>query len=220
MMKEELFSQLRQAIMEFDEVAARSFAEQSIAEGIDPVETLEVLTDAMRQVGDQFEAGDIFLPELVAASETMTKASSVLEQEIQRTHKVKRTLGVVVIGTVFGDIHDIGKNMVATLFRAAGFSVVDCGANVPAATFIETAIDRHADILALSALLTTTAKEQRQVIKSLEERGLRDTMKVIVGGGGITRWFAESIGADGYSPTASGAVRLGKSLLGIQEGGA
>jgi methylmalonyl-CoA mutase cobalamin-binding domain/chain len=124
-------------------------------------------------------------------------------------------LGVVVIGTVFGDIHDIGKNMVATLLRAAGFVVHDLGINITAAAFVDAVAKHNAQVLALSALLTTTAPEQKKVIELLREAGLREQVKVIVGGGGITAAFADSIGADGYDATAPGAVKLARRLLGV-----
>jgi methylmalonyl-CoA mutase cobalamin-binding domain/chain len=139
----------------------------------------------------------------------------VLEVEISRRGLQQQGLGVVVIGTVFGDIHDIGKNMVATLMRAAGFIVHDLGINITATAFVYAVAQRDAQVLALSALLTTTAPEQKKVIELLTEAGLRDRVKVIVGGGGITAGFAESIGADGYDATAPGAVNLARRLLGV-----
>jgi corrinoid protein of di/trimethylamine methyltransferase len=217
-MKQEIFEQLKQSVQEFDTEAAEKAARQSIEESIDPLETLDVLTQAIREIGDQFESGDVFLPELIAAAEAMSAATGPLEEEIQRLGKKKESLGTVVIGTVYGDIHDIGKNMVATLFKASGFEVHDCGSNVEASTFINTVEKQNADILALSALLTTTAPEQRKIINSLTEQGKRESIKVMVGGGGITKQFADEIGADGYDATASGAVALGKRLLGISEG--
>ena len=205
-------------MQEFDSNASKDMAQKAIDEQIDPLETLDVLTSAIREIGDQFEAGEVFLPELIAAAEAMSSATAPLEEEIQRLGKTKESLGKVVIGTVYGDIHDIGKNMVATLFKASGFDVIDCGSNVESGTFLEEIQKQNADILAMSALLTTTAPEQRKVIHSLSEAGLREKVKVIVGGGGITKQFADEIGADGYDATASGAVRLGKQLMGRSEG--
>jgi corrinoid protein of di/trimethylamine methyltransferase len=216
-MKETLFDNLMRAILEYDAEAAESLANESIAAGIDPIETLDILTKAIQIVGEQFGSGKLYLPELIAAAEAMSKATAQLEAEIQRQGRKKDSICTVVIGTVRGDIHDIGKNMVATLFKASGFDVVDCGINVTADTFIQAIQKHNADMLALSALLSTTAPEQRKVINTLIEKGLRDKVKVMVGGGGITKKFAEDIGADGYDATASGAVVLGKRLMGISE---
>ena len=144
----------------------------------------------------------------------MKSAMPIIEREIERTGKERRTLGVIVIGTVYGDVHDIGKTMVSTLLTADGFDVHDLGVNITADQFVEE-IKRHkADVLALSALLTTTAPEQRKVIELLRQEGLRDKIKIMVGGGAITEAFAENIGADGYDPTAPGAARLARCLLG------
>jgi corrinoid protein of di/trimethylamine methyltransferase len=217
-MNEELFKNLKIAIQEYDADTAETLARQALEEGIDPIATLDVLTAAIREIGDKFASGELFLPELIAAAEAMSRATGPLEEEIQRQGKKKESLGTVLIGTVFGDIHDIGKNMVATMFKASGFQVIDSGVNVKADTFIEAVRERGPDILALSALLTTTAREQKKIIQSLQEKGIRESVKVIVGGGGITRQFADSIGADGYDATASGAIALGKKVLGLKEG--
>jgi trimethylamine corrinoid protein len=215
-MKDELLKKLRNAILEYDADEAGKLAARSIEEEIDPIETLEVLTVTIKEVGDQFGRGDLFLPELIAAAEAMSRATEPLEVEIRNQGKKKKSQGTVVIGTVYGDIHDIGKNMVATLLKAAGFNVVDCGVNVQVDKFLDFIVREEADILALSALLTTTAPEQKKIIKSLSEKGMRDKVKVIVGGGGITKQFADSIGADGYDATATGAAALAKSLLSLE----
>jgi len=144
----------------------------------------------------------------------MLAATPALEQEIDRRGVEKQNLGTVVIGTVKGDIHNIGKSMVATLLTAEGFDVRDLGVDVPAATFVQAVRGHGAEVLALSALMTTTAPQLRKVIELLKAEGLRESTKVMVGGGGITGAFAESIEADGYDPTAPGAVRLAVSFVG------
>ncbi len=204
---------LSQAVFDYDPEAAANWARQAVAEKLDPLVALAALTDAIRQVGDGFACGELWLPDLIAAAEAMTAGTTILEAEIAQGSAQQTGLGVVVIGTVFGDIHDIGKNMVVILLRAAGFSVHDLGINIRAEAFVDATIHHNARLLALSALLTTTAPEQKKVIDLLREAGIRERVKVIVGGGGITRAFAEAIGADGYEPTAPGAVKLAKQLL-------
>ncbi len=210
----EVMEKLKQAVIEYDSEAAASWARKAVAEKIEPVKTLEVLTEAIRQVGDRFGRGELWLPDLVGAADAMQAAMPVVEEELNRVGAKRDSLGIVVVGTVFGDIHDIGKAMVCTLLTAGGFETHDLGVNVRAEEFLE-AVDRFkADIIAMSALLTMTAPEQRKVIEALKERGIRNRVKVMVGGGAITADFAESIGADGYDPTAPGAVTLARKLLG------
>jgi methanogenic corrinoid protein MtbC1 len=205
---------LKKAVLEYDREAAATWARKAVADGIDPSQALESLSEAIRQVGDGFGKGELWLPDLVGAADAMKGATPILEEEIARTGKVRERLGVIVLGTVFGDIHDIGKTMVATMLAAEGFAVHDLGVNVTAVQFVEGVKKYHADILAMSALLTTTAPEQRKVIEACRKEGLRDQVKIMVGGGALTEAFAASIGADGYDPTAAGAAKLARRLLG------
>ena len=214
-MSQELLQKLKNAILEYDPVAAETLARKAVEEGIDPLAALDALTEAVRSVGDGFGRGELWLPELVGASEAMLAAVPILEERIKSGGTRRASLGTVVIGTVFGDVHNIGKTMVATLLTAEGFQVQDLGVNVSVEGFLQAVRQHKPDILAMSALMTTTAPEQVKVIEMLKKEGLRDRVKVIVGGGGITQQFADSIGADGYDPTAPGAVRLAKNLLGI-----
>jgi methanogenic corrinoid protein MtbC1 len=151
---------------------------------------------------------------LVSAADAMQAALPIIEERLQETGGQRSSVGKVVAGTVAGDIHNIGKAMLCTLLTADGFEVVDLGIDVPTARFIKAVQEHQPNILALSALLTITAMEQRNVIEALKEAGIRDTVKVIVGGGAISDEFADSIGADGYDPTAPGGVRLCRELLG------
>jgi len=214
-MSSEILNRLQKAILDYDEAEAASCARKIVEEQIDPVEALNAMTTAIRQVGDGFGKGELFLPDLIGAADAMSAATPILEEEIGRSGATRESLGTVVIGTVYGDIHTIGKTMVATLLMAEGFHVEDLGINVTAEGFIEGIKKHNADILAMSALLTTTAPEQRKVIDSLKKEGLMDKVKVIVGGGAITQEFADSIGADGYDPTAPGSVKLARKLIGI-----
>jgi corrinoid protein of di/trimethylamine methyltransferase len=208
-----ILDNLKKAVVEYDSEAAAVFARKVIKKQIDPIEALDALTAGIRAVGDAFGKGEIFLPELVAAADAMQSAVPLIEGELRRRGVKRESLGTVVIGTVYGDIHNIGKSMVSTLMTAEGFTVHDLGINVTAGEFVKGVNDYNADILAMSALLTTTAPEQAKVINALNQSGLRHKVKIMVGGAAITADFASSIGADGYDPTAPGAVRLAKRLL-------
>ena len=212
-MSDEIIENLKKAILEYDKERAGSWAKKAIQEKIGPNIALKAMTEAIRQVGDSFRKGDLFLPELVGAAEAMSAATPIIEEEIEKTGAKRETLGTVAIGTVYGDIHTIGKTMVAALLRADGFVVHDLGINVPAETFVEAVNKYQLEILAMSALMTTTAPEQRKVINALKGEGIRDKVKIMVGGGAITQEFADSIGADGYDPTAPGAAKLARMLI-------
>jgi len=212
-MSNEILENLKKAVVEYDTQGAASWAIKAVEEGVDPIKALDAVTEAIRLVGDAFGRGNLWLPDLVGASEAALAATPILEEAIERRGAKRESLGTVVIGTVYGDIHSIGKAMVATLLRAEGFQVHDLGVNIQAEEFIEAIKKYDADILAMSALMTTTAPEQMKVIETLKKEGLREKVKVMVGGGGVTKEFADSIGADGYDPTAPGAVKLAKSLL-------
>ncbi len=213
-MEVEILENLKKAVVEYDSEAAANWATKAVEEKVDPIKAVDALTVAIRQVGDGFGRGELWLPDLVGAADAMQAAMPIVEEEIKRTGAKREALGTVVAGTVFGDIHSIGKTMVCTLLIAEGFEVHDLGINIKAEQFIEAIKKYDADILAMSALMTTTAPEQIKVIDILKEEGLRDKVKAMVGGGAITSAFAESIGADGYDPTAPGAVELAKRLVG------
>jgi len=215
-MSNQILDNLKLSVLQYDVEAAQKWATEAVEQGTDPLEALAALTEAIREVGEQFGRGDLWLPDLVGASNAMLAATPALEDEIDQQGVEKQHLGTVVIGTVKGDIHNIGKSMVATLLTAEGFDVHDVGVDVTPETFVEAIREQDAQILALSALMTTTAPQQRKVIEILKEEGLRGTVKVMVGGGGITEAFAREIGADGYDPTAPGAVRLARSFIGSQ----
>ena len=206
---------LKKLVFDFDIDNAEAVAKEAIESGIDPVDAANALTEAIQVVGDQFGAGDLFLPDLVCASEVLKKAFPPINSAIEAKGAKQKSLGKVIIGTVFGDIHNIGKNMVATLLYAAGFEVIDLGINVKSEEFLKAIKENKPEVLAMSALLTTTAMEQRNVIEGLKKEGVRDDIKVIVGGSPVNQEFADSIGADGYGATAPEGVRLVKRLLGI-----
>jgi corrinoid protein of di/trimethylamine methyltransferase len=204
---------LAKSVKEYEATGAAEWATKAVEGGIEPLQALEALTVAIREVGDAFGAGECFLPELVGAAEAMQNAMPILEAEIKERGEKRESAGVVVAGTVFGDIHNIGKTILCTLLTADGFEVIDLGIDVSLDRFVTSVKDHQPDVLAMSALLTITAQEQKNVIEALKGEGLRDGVKIIVGGGAISDHFAESIGADGYDPTAPGGVRLARQLL-------
>jgi len=213
-MDAEIIEGLKKAIKEYDTEKAANLAKRAVEEKLDPLKVLNAMTVAIREVGNAFGRGELWLPDLVGAADALQAAMPIIEEEIKRTGAKRESLGTVVAGTVFGDIHSIGKTMVCTLLTAEGFKVHDLGVNIKAEQFVE-AIDKYnADILAMSALMTMTAPEQKKVIERLKKEGLRDKVKIMVGGGAITEDFAREIGADGYDPTAPGAVKLARKLIG------
>ena len=214
-MTAEVLRDLERAILEYDVESAANVTSKAVEEGIDVDNVLETVTNAIRQVGDGFEREELWLPELVAASDVMLKVIRILEETTTKALKSRKGLGNVVLGTVYGDIHTTGKDMVGALLIAAGFVVWDIGVNITSEQFLDALKKYDADVLAMSALMTTTMTTMPDVIDSLKQAGLRDKVKVMVGGGAITEEYAERIGADGFDPTAPGAVKLAKKLVGI-----
>ena len=212
-MRYEILEDLKKAVIQYDREGATSLTRKVISEKIDPIEALNAITDALKQVGDGFGRGELWLPDLVGAAQATVSAVPILEEEIRRKGMERESLGTVVIGTVKGDIHDIGKNMVAALLIAEGFTVRDIGIDVSAQAFVEAVRNYEADILAMSSLMTTTAPEQRKVISTLKEEGMRGKLKIMIGGGAISQEWADAIGADGYDPTAPGAAKLARTLV-------
>jgi trimethylamine corrinoid protein len=215
-MSEELFKTMAQSVIEGDADRAGELARQALAQGIAPLDAInQGFVLGVNEVGKQYGCGDMFLPDLVMAGEAMKAAVAVLEPEMQRTGAQRKMLGKVVLGTVKGDIHEIGKTLVGTMLTANGFQVFDLGTDVPTPKFIEKAREVNADIVGLSALLTTTMTAQRDVIEALKEGGLKSKVKVMVGGAPVTRGWATEIGAEGYSEDAIGAVAVAKQLMGL-----
>ena len=215
-MQAEVLESLKSAVTDYDTEGAAKWARKAVEQGVDPIEALDALTEAMRQVGDGYERGELFLPDLVGAAEATQVAMPVLQEEIENTGVERKPLATVVIGTVFGDIHNIGKSMICGLLRAEGFEVHDLGIDVNSDVFMEAIREHDPDILAMSALTTMTAPQQGVVIDTLKEEGIRDRVKVMVGGGAITPEFAETIGADGYAASGPKAVALARKLVGAE----
>lgn len=215
-MSERILEGLREAVHYFDEEEARRLSEEAVGMGLDPVEVLEEgLAKALREVGDRFGSGEAFITELIAAAQTMEAGAEVLNREIARRGVTRVSVGRFLIGTVEGDIHSIGKNIVKTMLIAAGFEVMDLGADVRTELFVEKVREFNPDILGLSALMTTTMTKQREVIKALEEAGLRENMKVIVGGAPVTEAWVKEIGADACGLDAGSAVQNSLRLIGV-----
>jgi corrinoid protein of di/trimethylamine methyltransferase len=215
-MGKELFTDMAQSVIDGEVEDAERLARQAIEQGVDPLDAInQGFVIGVNHVGAEYAAGEMFLPDLVLAGEAMKAAVAVLEPEMQRRGTKRQMLGTVVIGTVEGDIHDIGKTLVATMLSSSGFQVYDMGVDVPIQTFLDKARETSADVVGLSALLTTTMVKQKGVIEALEEAGLRPQIKVMVGGAPVTRTWAEEIGADGFSEDAIGAVAVAKELVGV-----
>lgn len=220
---EAILEELKKAIINGDVEASKKFAEEILKVGLDPVLVISTeLCPTMRIVGEKFESGEFFLPQLILAGEAMKSATRILTSKIsQKTRdeleRIKK--GTVVIGTVSGDIHDIGKNMVIAMLETNDFVVHDLGVDVDSMKFLEKAREVNADIICLSALLTSTRPAQKEVIELLTAMGSRDKYIVMVGGGATSREWAESIGADGWAETAVEAVRVAEQLINLKKGG-
>lgn len=204
---------LKANILEYEKDKALQATQAAIAEGQDPMHLLNAVTEALNIVGEGFNSGELFLPELIYASDCAQAAIKVLEDKITVDGKTAEHKGIIVLATVKGDLHDIGKSIVAALLIANGYKVVDLGTDVPTDILAEGVRDNQADVLGLSALLTTTAAEMGHVIKKLESEDLRSGVKVMIGGGATNANYAKHIGADAYGETAVDAVSIVKNLL-------
>jgi len=212
---EKLFKDMAQSIIDGDSDLSVELAQKSIAMNIPPLDAItKGFVIGVNYIGDQFGAGEAFLPELVMAGEAMKAAVATLEPELLKLGEARETMGKVILATVEGDIHEIGKTLVGTMLSASGFEVTDLGVDQPADKIIGKALEIDAQIIGLSALLTTTMVRQREIIEELDKENLRPRIKVMVGGAPITRDWATKIKADGTSEDAVGAVALAKQLVG------
>jgi len=207
MTKQEIFN----AVLAFDEATVTAKTQEQIDAGTD-IQTIlnDGLIGAMDEVGERFSAGELFVPEMLMAAQAMKAGLKLLKPHLGEGGGQSK--GTVVIGTVKGDLHDIGKNLVAMMMEGAGFDVLDLGVDVDSETFVRKAAEKNADVIALSALLTTTMPAMELTVKAVKEAGM--TVKTIIGGAPVTQAFADRIGADGYSPDAPGAVKLVKAIAG------
>ena len=208
------FSAMQQSVFDGAPETASALANQALEQGIAPLDAIDQgFVPGMAEVGQQYAQHKMFLPDMLAAAEAMKAAMAVLEPELKRQGSERPNAGTVVLGTTKGDIHEIGKTLVGTLLTAHGFKVHDLGVDVASEQFAAKAQEFAADVVGVSALLTTTMRGQKSVIEALERAGLRSHVKVIVGGAPVTRAWAEEIGADGYAKDAISAVALVQSLV-------
>jgi corrinoid protein of di/trimethylamine methyltransferase len=213
MSKEHYYEKLRQAVLNYDAEGAKKTAEEALKAGVDPVQAIEKgLTVGIREVGEKFHRLEIFLPHLIMAADAMMAAVKVLEAAFPKDRVA--TKAKFVIGCAKGEEHDIGKNIVAAMLKAAGFDVYDIGRNVDVSVFINKAKEVNADIIGMSALMTSTMPEQADLVKELKHMGLKDKFKVMIGGGQVTPEWVKETGADGYGKDASEAVEVAKKLIG------
>lgn len=208
---------MRQSIIDGAPETARELAQNTLRDGIALLDAINLgFVPGMSYVGEQFGLRAMFLPDMMAAAEAMKAAMSILEPALKKEGQERPVAGTVVLGTTKGDIHEIGKTLVGTLLTAQGFRVHDLGVDVPSGQFVAAAGDLVADIVGVSALLTTTMRGQKAVVEAVERAGLRPRVKVIIGGAPVTRRWAEEIGADGYAKDAVSAVALANGLVTCQ----
>jgi 5-methyltetrahydrofolate--homocysteine methyltransferase len=204
--------QLYDSVVSGDAKATQAITQQALADGVDPLKLVnEYMVPAMDEVGRRFEANEYFVPELLISARAMKAALELIRPLL--TARGDQPLGRVAIGTVKGDLHDIGKNLVGSLLEGGGFEVIDLGVNVTPEKFIATVNEKNANIVAMSALLTTTMPAMKTTIDALKQAGIREKVKVLIGGAPITQKYAEEIGADGFSDNAVGAVALAKKAI-------
>ena len=208
----DILVKISKAVIESDVGSIVGLTEQALGEGLSPQEILDNgLVSGMNHVGVEFKEGNMFIPEVLLSAKVMHASLDILEPMFAETGT--RMVGRVVIGTAQGDLHDIGKNLVGMMMRGAGFKVFDLGTDVAADVFVEAVREKRPDIVGISALLTTTMAGMHDTIEALQEAGLRDQVKVMVGGAPVTRDFAQKIGADGYAPDAPTAVDMAKEFV-------
>ncbi|HOT24350.1 MAG TPA: corrinoid protein [Thermoleophilia bacterium] len=216
-----IFEELKQSVIDQDEEKVLATVDKALAAGVDARKVIDDgLLPGLDVIGEQFECEEIFLPELMQAALAFQSAMAVLEPKIRESGGEGPKKGRIVLGTVKGDLHSIGKNILRLLFETSGYEVWDLGIDVDLFKFIDKAKEVDADIIAMSALLTTTLIGQKDVIDALGEQGLRDKYRVMVGGGATTEEWAQKIGADGWAPSAYEAVTLAARLVGAQAGSA
>lgn len=213
-MPDDVLQEITESLVACEPDATVALTERAVASGIEPLAIIERgLVPGMERVGAKFQAGEYFLPQMVIAANSMQEAMGLLEPALRARHEVAARAGTMVIGTVEGDIHKIGKSLVATMMAANGFQVHDLGVDVSPKAFVDKIRKTGADLVGLSALLTTTMAAQRKTIESLEEAGIRDQVRVMVGGAPVTEAWADAVGADGYAEDAVGAVALAQRLI-------
>jgi corrinoid protein of di/trimethylamine methyltransferase len=215
MANEAFFKEAIDSLVNHDKDKAEDVAKRAIAAGVSPQDIMQKgFVVGIRQVGDQFDEGEVYLPELMLAAAAMEAAMEICNEALPEGES--ETRGVIVMGTVEGDIHDIGKAIVCAYLRANGYEVHDLGRDVPVDAFVDKAEEVNADVIGASALLTATMRKQSEIVAELKDRGMRDKVKFVVGGAPCTQEYADSIGADAYASDASDGVKKIEKLLGIK----
>jgi 5-methyltetrahydrofolate--homocysteine methyltransferase len=208
------FKKLSEAVIDGNAKTTKALTEQAIAEKVDPQELVtKYLIPAMDEVGRRFECNEYFVPELLISARAMKTALGLLKPLLAKSGA--KPVGKVAIGTVKGDLHDIGKNLVAAMLEGGGFEIIDLGVDVTPEKFLAAVKEKGANLIALSALLTTTMPSMKDTIEALNKAGIRKQVKVMIGGAPITQQYANEIGADGFSENASSAVTLARKLVGV-----
>jgi len=212
---EQLFEEMKNSVLEGEEEEAAELAQKALDSGMDPVAVMDKgFLKGINEAGKLYEEGEFFLPELVCAADAMKAALEVLDEELKKCADNNTKTGKVVLATVQGDVHDIGKTIVGAMMTANGYEVYDLGSDVPNEKVLSAIDDVKPDIVGLSALLTTTMEQQKNVIEMIREAGKRDEVKIMVGGAPVSRQWSEKIGADGYSDNAIDAVKMAGILIG------
>jgi corrinoid protein of di/trimethylamine methyltransferase len=212
-MRQEMFDRLAEAVIKGETDHAEALAKEALEKGLDPLQCItEGLTKGIQKVGELFGSGEYFLPELIIGADAMKSALDILEPALVGD-QAREVVGTIVLGTVEGDLHEIGKNLVATMLTANGFKVIDIGVDKTASEFIDAIKEFGANLVGASALLTTTMLQQEKLIGALKDAGLREQVKVMVGGAPVTESYANQIGADGYAENAISAVDLAMRLV-------
>ncbi len=213
--KQEILDKLRSAVESGDPQLAEASAREALDAGIDPYEAIiSGLAAGMNTISEGFDKGEIFLPQIMLAADAMNSGTAILQSRMDTSQLEKTMMGVVVIGTPQGDIHEIGKNLVGTMLRGAGFNVIDIGRDVPLEIFVKTAKESKANIVAASTLMSTSRPLQKELIDALEEENIRSNVKTLHGGAPVTKEYVDEISGDGYAPDAAEAVTTAKMLLG------
>ena len=213
MSAEEINAKLRECIINGNKEGLVKVVEDGLSENVSPLDLIDQMTDIMKEVGQKFENGEAFLPEMIKAADAWKVAVAKLEPKLAEGQAAQRKVGRIVMGTVQGDMHDLGKNIVVAFLKTVGFEIMDVGIDASPSKLIDAAKEFDADIIGASALLTTTMPYQKALIEHLEARNLRDKFKVIVGGGPVNQEWADEIGADGYANDAAEAAKLCVSMM-------
>lgn len=214
MSRDNILNQLKESVISGDEAAAKKSAQESLEAGIDPFDAIrEGLAEGMKVIGKQYREFEIYLPQVVMAADAMKVALAILESKIREEQRSLTKIGTVVVGTAFGDIHDIGKNILCALLEVAGFKVHDLGTDISNIDFLKKAKEVNADAIAISALLSASMIYQKDLIKYLKDTGIRERFLVVVGGGAVSPNWAKEIGADGYGKLAEDGVEVFKLLI-------